>query len=802
MVPQISLTHPTVLLFLCRAECALPMLTPNFLRSVANNATKQGTYLHTAAQHCMESIGALAACSDAGARAEVFVALNRNGGNAYARLLNKSRGAQDSDHDAEKLVDKLVKEFDELKGDEALSRRKWILSQLAATIKQKQNGPAVAKQVIDFLIEKGLFGGVNSAEEGGDGLRVQCASQFITTLDWLVRPRTQDRKDTADPDILGQTMTHIEERVAAGAELATPPTDASEKAGEVLSTLRTSLQEQLSATANESSEAHRQLDALRQLVCFLELHALINPDNADADLASDLARVFDDKFGQAASKQAGDDGVHWADALVDILLSILAANQVPFPSAPLRDAAERVFRAFAADVSATGIQDLLAVVERPLDQKEGEDEDDGDEDGSEEDDGEDNDAAEDDSDSHAGSDDEASDEGSDASSDEVSIRVPKRRKLVTETLVMRTIEHPLYYAWLLQDISDAEAGDDPMEATDEQMFKMDAMLAATFATMRSSRDNKRARQDAINFKLRSLACLEAYVKKVPEGPLLLRMPAPLLTALTGANKSGGDRVLAERIAAVIKARLSKCKAHAEGDEDAEEMKAQLRRALFLASRAEDKLVEDAATAAYCFLQRSLYDSDLKDVQASAQESAATALADFFDKKKTRLGRPFFQQLFTRAPSVAAGALPTLLTFCASARNEFKQQEAYWMVGVAVKAADSRVAQALKEANAAMAAMVETALGGAIAKPARRAEAVKTVCSVAQTLSSKGSSLLEVLGAKLGKKVSAAVKKAEAEHENDPHIARLAAILAGKETKAAGKRKGRPEAQAKKPSKKK
>lgn len=395
-------------------------------------------------------------------------------------------------------------------------------------------------------------------------------------------------------------------------------------------------------------------------------------------------------------------------------------------------------------------------------------------------------------------------------------------------------------------MSDADDGKDPFEATDEQMFKMDAMLASYFATMRSGRDSKRARQDMINFKLRALACLEGYMRKVPEGHLLLLMPAPLLSALVAVNKPGGDRVLAERIAAVLRNKLSKCKAEVTEEEDAEELKAQLRRALYLASRTDDAVVVDAAIATYIFLQRCLHESNRKDVQNVAEESATAALDDFFQKKRTRLGRPFFQQLFMRVPSVAVAALPTLLVSCASARNEFMQQEAFWLVSLAAKvssksfrhtkllyvitmnltyqhppsltfnvfsmqATDSEAVKVLTKSNTAVAAMVESALSGLFSKPARRTEAVKTVCSLAQTLSAKGSSLMEVLGAKLGKKISGLLDKAQEEHDKDANLARLATLMVGGggvvqagngKAAAAGKRKEAPGPQVKKAAKKK
>jgi len=137
-------------------ECIVPLLTPNFLRSVASNASKQGSYLHSAAQRCMDSIAELVKSEDAGARADIFVAVNRHGGNVYTKLLNRSRIGLESSEDTVELVSKLIKEFEDADGDDSHSRQKWVLGQLAAVTRQKQ-GTAVAEKILKFLLGKGFF---------------------------------------------------------------------------------------------------------------------------------------------------------------------------------------------------------------------------------------------------------------------------------------------------------------------------------------------------------------------------------------------------------------------------------------------------------------------------------------------------------------------------------------------------------------------------------------------------------------------------------------------------------------------
>lgn len=51
------------------------------------------------------------------------------------------------------------------------------------------------------------------------------------------------------------------------------------------------------------------------------------------------------------------------NVLLDLLLSLLSRPSAPLPSAPLREACEATFRAFADCLTSTGMQDLLRVVD-------------------------------------------------------------------------------------------------------------------------------------------------------------------------------------------------------------------------------------------------------------------------------------------------------------------------------------------------------------------------------------------------------------------------------------------------------
>ena len=65
-------------------------------------------------------------------------------------------------------------------------------------------------------------------------------------------------------------------------------------------------------------------------------------------------------------KSAGADPTAWQDRLVDVLLSLSAYSSAQLPSLPLREAVEATFRAFASDITQTGLSPSFQSVARCL----------------------------------------------------------------------------------------------------------------------------------------------------------------------------------------------------------------------------------------------------------------------------------------------------------------------------------------------------------------------------------------------------------------------------------------------------
>ncbi len=163
--------------------------------------------------------------------------------------------------------------------------------------------------------------------------------------------------------------------LATAAEGEEAAVEAAEAAAETLQRTLARMQARMAAGGGTPAEQQR-LRALTHLLRLLLLHTLADPASADAALAADLDTVEAVAIeGQAAPQQAakaggggdggsgsdeedggaGEQAPHWHDTLMDVLLSLLARNAAPLPSAPLRDAVEHAFRAFADELTATGV---------------------------------------------------------------------------------------------------------------------------------------------------------------------------------------------------------------------------------------------------------------------------------------------------------------------------------------------------------------------------------------------------------------------------------------------------------------
>ena len=391
-------------------------------------------------------------------------------------------------------------------------------------------------------------------------------------------------------------------------------------------------------------EASKKIQIFSHLVALLELYALVNPDSADQSLAIDLTEIFTNAF---AKEEPMDTDIYWGDALIDCILSILSKNERPFPSAPIRDAGELVFRAFTDDIRADGMVSLFTVIEQELD---------------------------------------AESNAIDQDEDDLEI-FEDEQDLASEDCEENDVsdEHDENDENDGNESEGSRDDDDLPDATDEQMFKMDAMLGEYFSS-HSKKSKREMKEDLVNFKLRVLNCLEIFMRKNSGSALLLGAPSALLNGLSIVSRPEGSKVLEEKITSLLKNKLPKCRCQClEEDEQyfvPEEADRHLRKALYLASRSPSRVVSDSASSAYMFLQRAIHQySRNKEVLYKGHASLEVALSDYFEKKKSKLRKTFFPTLFNKVPELNDFALPAVMKYSSQSRNKYLETEAILLAGI-------------------------------------------------------------------------------------------------------------------------
>jgi len=679
------------------------LMTQKFVRCLGNNANNKQTYLNKASAQAVaalrEKLGGLAG-EDA---AEIVAGVERFGGgqlaHTFASDVPSGSGPQVKEK-TEGMMAEIVEMLNNARTAGGDASYLFHLSKVPGIVKKHQNDPRACEQLFKGLVD--VY--VHTARAGGGGEAAgEQENVPVKVLGALLNGIGSLSKAHASIEELVSVEVSLLEHIG-GLDLEglpgrpTPALTALREA--VWRAKRAGSKKGKSSSNDDAKKIHHFL----HLVCLLELYSFVNPETSDDEMADDLQSVFNECF---AAKQKpkkndtdeevdeDDEPVFWADVLVDCVLSVVSRNETPYPSAPLRDAGELLFRYFSADVTRQGLASLFEILVQSLDgaanqaREDGDDEDEGMmavEDGGE-------DSADDEDDDNDDDDDDDDDD--------------------TE---MHDVDG---------DDVDADADDrDPMDATDEQMFKMDSMLGAYFAS-HQVKSKKQLRDDLINFKLRVMSCLEIFMRLHPDSPLLLEAPDPLLTSLSAVSRPDGSQVLQERLTGLIKNKLSKCRCHEnidafvavvdggtvkvgsdDGGSDGDAAKAespiaqvissQLRRCLYLASRTPVKLVAEAATHAYAYLQRSLHHlgDDTSSLVSIANDSLQAALEDFFTKKKSKLTKAFFPDLFKKCPSLVPTAFPTLIDRATNARSPYLQNEAVLLLGAAMHMIDDDEARAL------------------------------------------------------------------------------------------------------------
>ncbi|ODH48524.1 hypothetical protein GX48_05393 [Paracoccidioides brasiliensis] len=278
--------------------------------------------------------------------------------------------------------------------------------------------------------------------------------------------------------------------------------------------------------------------------------------NGDADAVSmlDELNFCYSKF--LSHKSDRDEAEEASDALVEILLSFASKQSKLF-----RRTSEHVFGAFADQVTATGLQSLIDVLEAKdtlagqeemfETQETGSDVEMVDAEDPEEDDDDDGDVEEISQASSGEEDDESEDETENHDSEEADDgELEAFEAKLAQALGTHRADKVLNPA--SSDLDDASMNDDEMEAIDGQIANV---FRARKQAHSKKQEKKDARETMLNFKTRVLDLLEIYVKKCHSRILALDLLMPLLQL----SRKSKVKQIATRARNVLREYAKQCK---------------------------------------------------------------------------------------------------------------------------------------------------------------------------------------------------------------------------------------------------
>ncbi|XP_029483360.1 myb-binding protein 1A-like protein isoform X1 [Oncorhynchus nerka] len=460
--------------------------------------------------------------------------------------------------------------------------------------------------------------------------------------------------------------------------------------------------------------------AFQQLFLLVGIHLFKAPEDL-VDLMQDLQNCMEKaqekkskkKKAVTGSATAGEEEPHWAEVVVDILLSLLSQ-----PSRHIRHVCRTVFSNICPHVTARALTAILDVLDPDKDEedssivvtddkdsdkikkkdkkKKGKDEDD------EEMNEDESDASDDDSDE---GEDEAMEEGSEV---DQNFRIELMKVLQNQGA-----------------LATEEDGSDGDELDDEAMMKLDGSIAGLFLEQKKKMQAKKDEKDKLkkektlvrDFKIKVLDLVEVFLARQGSSPLVLGMVEPLLSVIESGMSSESDQQeqdFLRKAADIFKNQLCRAKQYCKtvGDRQGE-----LHDLLEKLMTKTQKL-SDSSVSLY-FFSASLY--LVKVLRGGAPVASADgkttpstelrfmgnvdvervsaifngALCSFMTRRKSPLSGLMFVDLFTRFPVLCVNLLVTAVEHITTGVREHQQSQASAMV---LRGLQSREVQQLLAGN--------------------------------------------------------------------------------------------------------
>ncbi|CDQ73702.1 unnamed protein product [Oncorhynchus mykiss] len=446
--------------------------------------------------------------------------------------------------------------------------------------------------------------------------------------------------------------------------------------------------------------------AFQQLFLLVGIHLFKAPEDL-VDLMQDLQNCMEKaqekkskkKKAVTGSATAGEDEPHWAEVVVDILLSLLSQ-----PSRHIRHVCRTVFSNICPHVTARALTAILDVLDPDKDEedssikkdkkKRGEDEDD------EEMNEDESDASDDDSDE---GEDEAMEEGSEV---DQNFRIELMKVLQNQGA-----------------LATEEDGSDDYELDDEAMMKLDGSIAGLFLEQKKKMQAKKDEKDKLkkektlvrDFKIKVLDLVEVFLARQGSSPLVLGMVEPLLSVIESGMSSESDQQeqdFLRKAADIFKNQLCRAKQYCKtvGNRQGE-LHDLLEKLMTKTQKLSDSSVSLYFFSASLYLVKVLRGGCPGPQQMARQHLLLRfmgnvdvervsaifkgALCSFMTRRKSPLSGLMFVDLFTRFPVLCVNLLVTAVEHITTGVREHQQSQASAMV---LRGLQSREVQQLLAGN--------------------------------------------------------------------------------------------------------
>ncbi|XP_013992812.2 myb-binding protein 1A-like protein [Salmo salar] len=447
--------------------------------------------------------------------------------------------------------------------------------------------------------------------------------------------------------------------------------------------------------------------AFQQLFLLVGIHLFKAPEDL-VDLMQDLQNCMEKAQEKKSKKKkkpvtgsaaAGEEEPHWAEVVVDILLSLLSQ-----PSRHIRHVCRTVFSNICPHVTARALTAILDVLDPDKDEedsaivvtddtdsdkikkkdkkKKGEDDEDDEEMNEEE-----SDASDDDSDE---GEDEAMEEGGEV---DQNFRIELMKVLQNQGAVATKVD-----------------GSDDDELDDEAMMKLDGSIASLFLEQKKKMQAKKDEKDKLkkektlvrDFKIKVLDLVEVFLARQGSSPLVLGMVEPLLSVIESGMSSESDQQeqdFLRKAADIFKNQLCRAKQYCKtvGDRQGE-LHDLLEKLMTKTQKLSDSSVSLYFFSASLYLVKVLR-GGVPGASADGKTTLSTeelrfmgnvdvervsaifkgALCSFMTRRKSPLSGLMFVDLFTRFPVLCVNLLVTAVEHITTGVREHQQSQASAMV---------------------------------------------------------------------------------------------------------------------------